>query len=327
MRKVLVTGASGFVGGHVVHALRARGIAVRCLVRRTSSLEFIKPLDPELVFGDVTDPATLLPAIAGVDAVVHCAGLTKAPSRCRYFHVNEEGCRNLFAACRTRKGQIGRIVHISSLAALGPSPDGRPVTEDASPHPVSDYGESKLAAQRIAQSHMDELPVSIVVPPAIYGPRDVDFCVYFKWVRRGLVPLIGTGSRRLSLIYVKDLAEAVAMVLGSDRASGRTYLVDDGCIQTWTSLANTIGSAMARTPRQMHLPVALAIAMGIIGDVRSRLTGKAWVVNSQKIREFLQTSWTCSSQRIRAELGFCPQYPLERGIQETFSWYRENNWL
>ena len=174
---------------------------------------------------------------------------------------------------------------------------------------------------------MGDLPVSIVVPPAVYGPRDLDFYVYFRFVRRGIIPLIGMRAHHLSLIYVQDLADAVAAVLLSEHTVGRSYLVDDGCIQTWTSVADAIACALVRKPKRVRMPVAAARSLGAIGDICARLTGKVWLINSQKVREFLQTSWTCSSQRIRDELGFRPQYSLERGIRETLSWYQENKWL
>lgn len=327
MRKVLVTGASGFVGGHVVHALQSRGLAVRCLVRPTSRLDFIASLAPELALGDVTEPETLHPALDGVDGVVHCAGITKSSSRTGYFRVNEDGPRNLYAACKARAGNFTSIVHVSSLAALGPSRDGTPVTEDCVPHPVSDYGESKLAGQRVAESFVGYLPLSIVVPPAVYGPRDADFYVYFKFVARGFVPLIGAGTHHISLVYVKDLAAAIVEVLVSNLGAGRSYLVDDGSIHTWSSVADTIARAMEKTPRRIYMPAIAAKGAGLIGDLCSKITGKASIVSSQKVREFLQASWTCSSRRLCDELGFRPQYILARGIEETLCWYREKEWL
>lgn len=327
MRKVLVTGASGFIGGHVVHALRSQGIAVRCLVRKTSRLAFIEALAPELAFGDVTQPETLVRAIEGVDTVVHCAGLTKAASRAEFLRINQFGSSNLYAVCKAQRHAIRKIVHLSSLAALGPSIDGKPVAEESLPRPVSDYGESKLAGQRAAESCMDALPISIVIPPAVYGPYDADFLVYFRFVARGIIPLIGRSTRYLSLIYAKDLARAVVAILVSDQTTGKSYIVDDGNIHTWTGMAKAIGEAMAKTPRALHVPVAAARGFGVLGDLYAKITGKTCLISSQKLRELLATSWTCSSRRICAELGFQPQYPLERGIKETLAWYRQNEWL
>ncbi len=327
MRRVLVTGASGFIGGHIVQALRAHGFAVRCLVRAASRLDFIQPTVSELARGDVTDAATLEPALEGVDAVVHCAGITQAPSRREYFRVNEGGSRNLYLACIRRKQQIARIVHISSLAALGPSTKDRSLTEESPPHPISDYGESKLASQRLAESFMCKLPIGIVVPPAVYGPGDDGFLIYFKLVQLGFMPLLGREERQVSLIYVKDLADAVVSVLRGEQTAGKTYLVEDGCIHTWASVGEAIGHAMNLKPKCICLPLPLARSLGAIGDFGAKITGKTWLLNSQKVRDFLQKSWTCSSQRLHDELGFHPRYSLEQGVEETLSWYRKQGWL
>lgn len=327
MRKIFVTGATGFVGGHLVRALRSRGFPIRCLVRPTSNLAFIKTADPELVIGDVSDPSTLEAALGDADAVVHCAGLTRAGSRREYFRVNEGGTQNLLAACAKRKARIRSIVHISSLAAIGPSIDGLPVTEETEPHPVSDYGSSKLAAQRAAESLKSDLPICVIVPPAVYGPCDSDFLIYFKLVSRGLMPQIGPADRRLSLLYAEDLAGAVVSALTNGRAAGRTYLVEDGAIHSWTSVGETIARAMNRSVRRLRIPAPVVKGIGALADFGSKITGRAWLINSQKVEDFTQTAWTCSSRRIREELAYQPLNSLEEGIRKTLAWYRENRWL
>jgi nucleoside-diphosphate-sugar epimerase len=296
------------------------------LIRRSSRLSFIEYLGLEWALGDVSDPDSLDTALEGIDGVIHCAGLTKAASREDYFLVNERGTQNLFAACAKRSA-IRKIVHISSLAAFGPSTSGDPVTELATPHPVSDYGRSKLAAQREAESWSSRLPVGIVVPPAVYGPNDPDFLIYFKWVGRRVMPLVGRAPRRVSVVFAPDLGEAVSQVLLSECSTGRTYFVEDGQVQTWSSVAEAIGRAMARAPKRICIPVSAARGLGAMGDLYTKCTGKAAVLSSQKIGEFLHDSWTCSARRIRDELGFCPQFTLDLGIQATLAWYRNNGWL
>ena len=327
MPSVLVTGASGFVGSHIVQALRAQGIAVRCLVRRTSRLDLLRPSAPEFAWGDVSEKATLGPALKGVDAVIHCAGLTRARSRSEYFRVNADGCQNLYSACTEIKGQLAKIVHISSLAALGPAIEGKPVNEETVPRPVSDYGASKLAGQRIAEARMDRLPISVIIPPPVYGPGDDDFLAFFKLVSRGFAPLVGRRPCTLSLIYVKDLAGAVLRVLFSARAIGRRYLVSDGCHYDWRDVAGAVGVAVNRRPRYIHLPAWAARIAGMIGDLAATITGKPRLLSSEKVRELLQTSWTCSAQPIYEELGYRAEYPLQRGVKETLAWYRDKGWL
>jgi len=327
MKTILVTGASGFVGGHVVAALAHAGYHVRCLVRNVGRARFIKDYSPELVLGDVTAPATLEAALAGVEGIIHCAGLTRAARPEDLQSVNVAGTRQLFEACLRVNPAVHRIVHISSLAALGPAQPGQPVRESDERRPVSAYGRSKLAGQLVAESYRDRLPVSVLVPPAVYGPQDKDFLVYFRLIKRGLLPMPGDGRQTVSLIYAKDLARAALLCLESARAPGREYLVEDGRARTWTEIAAAISTILERQPRLLRLPPDALRALAGFAEFFGRCTGRTVLLSRDKLQEFVQPFWTCSGARIHEELGFQPQYTLEQGLAETYRWYQEQRWL
>lgn len=327
MKTVLVTGASGFVGGHVVEALARNGIRPRCLVRQTSWLDYIKDLSPEIVMGDVTSPASLETAVEGVDGVIHCAGVIRALSLPEFMRVNADGCSNLYRACLAKNPSVRRIIHISSLTAFGPSVAGRPVQEGQERRPVSHYGSSKLAGQRIAEDYMDRLPIVILVPPAVYGPFDKAFLELFACVKRGFALTIGREERWASLIYAKDLARAVLACLESEKAVGNAYLLEDGHPYAWREVAAAVGQAMHKSHVRVPIPPMMAKAACAFIGFAARCTGKPAFLDRDRLNDFLQPSWTCSSGKIRAELSFAPQYTLGQGIAETYRWYTEHKWL
>ncbi len=326
LKRVLVTGASGFIGSHVCEELGRRGFTVRALARKGSSLAFL-PRDAELARGDVTDPASLEAALADVHGVVHCAGLTKALSLERYLTVNRDGTRNLLSACRRVSPPPQRIVCLGSLGAFGPSREGRPLRETDEPQPVSHYGLSKLEAQRAAESFSRDLSVTILAPPSVYGPRDRDIYVYFRLAKIGVVPSIGRGDRYLSVIYVRDLARAAVECLVREKAAGSTYFVEDGRVHTWRTFAGVIAAALGSKPVSIALPSFAARGISILSEGLSLVTRRPPLLGVQKMRELLQPSWTCSGERIRRELGFEPKYSLSEGVAETARWYTDSGWL
>jgi len=327
MKTVLVTGASGFVGGHVVEALVRNGIRPRCLVRRNSRLDFITNWSPELVFGDVSALSSLETAVKGVDGIVHCAGVTHALSLAEFLRINADGCRNLYQACLAKNPDIQRIVHISSLAAMGPSVPGRPVQEGQESRPVSNYGRSKLAGQHIAEAHRDKLPIVILMPPAVYGPFDRAFLGLFACAKRGFSPVIGRAERWVSLIYAKDLARAVLVCLESEKAAGNEYLLEDGHSHTWREVTAAIGQSLNPSCVRVRIPLWVVQMAGVVIGGVARCSGKPALFDPDRLKDFLQPAWTCSAARISADLGFVPQYTLEQGIAETGRWYREHHWL
>ncbi len=188
---VLITGATGFIGSHLAEELHRKGYKLRCLVRKTSNLRWLKHLPIEYIYGDLFDAEMLRRSVEGVDYVYHVAGVTKAKNREEYFRGNHLGTRNLLDAVREVKPDLKRFILVSSLAAVGPSLNGQPVDETTHYHPITSYGESKMEAEKECLQLTDSIPVTVVRPPAVYGPRDKDIFAFFDTMNKGLQPMIG----------------------------------------------------------------------------------------------------------------------------------------
>jgi len=329
--KVLVTGASGFLGGHVAERLSARGDSVRALVRSTSSRAHLQTLpNVELFEGAVEDADRMKEAVDGVEAIVHTAGLVKARSTDEFFATNVGGTSNLVQAARGGRGKgspVKRFVFVSSLTACGPSPDGRPVPRDQEA-PNNAYGRSKLSAEKVVLSVKDEVRSVILRPGAIYGPRDGEILDVFKSIQRGLLPLVGTGEAKGSWIYATDCADACVCAIDADVPSGSTFFVDDGnAAIDQKELCADAERALGRRALirgSIPVPVLMAIARGV--EIFGRVTNRAVMLTPEKANMLLQ-HWVCSSEETRTALGWQPQVGWQEGLDRTVKWYRENGWL
>jgi dihydroflavonol-4-reductase len=320
---ILVTGGTGFIGTHLVEKLSASGCAVRCLVRRKVRM----PAGVETMQGDLATGQGLPEALRGVEIVIHLAGVTKALQARDYYAGNAGATRTLVNALlvNAMAGRPVRLVHVSSLAAIGPSLNGTPLDEDARPQPLSHYGKSKLEGERLVR---ELAPDAVIVrPPVVYGPRDTDVFQLLKSISRGLVLQISGGERWFSAIYVKDLVEGLITACGSSRAAGRCYFLTHSKPASWTQLGAIAGRIMGRNPRVLRVPVAVAHAVGYGAEVWSRITGKPGIVSREKVAEAQCMAWTCDAGRAAAELGFQAATSLDAGLAETLAWYKEAGWL
>ncbi len=323
----VVTGASGFVGSHLVDRLAARGWRVRTLARPGSPHRDDARPDVETFAIDFDDARTLdrTPALDGADVVFHVGGVTKRRTLDAFRAGNVRPTRALVDAL-ARRGATTRLVYVSSQAAAGPAaaPD-RPVTEDDPPRPVEAYGASKLEAEAIVRAA--ELPWTIVRPGAVYGPRDVDFLVAFRHARRGLAAYPAPRDARLSLVHVDDLVDALARAAESPAAVARTYFAA-AHDASWRDVYRAAAAAQGRRLRVELVPPTWALRLaGRLGDLWGGAVHREPLVNSHKVTLGLQRWWLCSAERARRELGWTPRVGLDEGARRTAAWYREHGWL
>jgi len=322
---ILVTGATGFIGSHLVERLVAEDRPVRCLVRRASTAGSL-PRDAELALGDLETGAGLTEALRGVDSVIHLAGITKARTAADYDRGNAIATANLLRAAG-HLDNVDRIVHVSSLAAAGPSPADRPLTETDEARPVSHYGRSKLAGeQAVRQSPLAERTV-IVRPPVVYGPRDRDVLQMLRTVARGWMAQIGVAPRRFSHIYVGDLVDGLIAAAEREGVGGRIYYVAHPRPASWDEFGNTAARLMGRHARTLAIPEKAAYALGWCAERWAGWSGKPGILSRDKVTEACCAGWVCDPGRARRELGFCAQTGLEDGLRRTLDWYKEAGWL
>jgi nucleoside-diphosphate-sugar epimerase len=323
--RALVTGGQGFVGSHLCARLVAEGHRVRVLARPASDLRNIAALELEVVRGDVTEPVSLPAAVAGCDVVFHVAGALKGLREQDLFRVNAEGTRNLLAAAA--QARPSRFVYVSSLAAAGPSPGGRtPRTEDMPPRPLTWYGRSKLAGEDAVRSAVG-LSWTIVRPPIVFGPRERDVLRYFRFARRGYLPVVGFSDRYYSLVYVENLAEGLVRAAEAHAAAGQVYFLADAEAVSWVELGRLIASALGVAGRPLRLPETVATAAGVVADVLARVRGRPDIFSSQKVIEMLAPAWVCSSDKAARDFGWRAATSLSEGLAATARWYREHGWL
>ncbi len=283
--KVLVTGATGFLGSHLAELLVEEGHEVRALVRRTSKTELLDRLGAEKVTASLETGEGLAEAVRGVDAVVHGAGVVKARSAEEFHRINAGGTENLLAAVRRDNPGIRRFVHVSSLAAHGFPEGPTPRAIDEEPRPVTHYGRSKLAGEQAVLAAKDDLPVSVIRPPAIYGPRDTEMFAFFQMVARRLVPFLGDRQNRLSLIYAPDCARALLDMLEKDHPSGSVYFVDDGCFYTQEEFAQIVAEVLGVRTMSFQVPIGVVSVAAVGSELWGKLRGQAMMLTRDKVNE------------------------------------------
>jgi len=322
---VFVTGGTGFIGSHVVDYLTEAGNIndIRCLVRGEE--KWLESKSFTKISGDLHSIQTIEKALEEIDAIIHLAAIVKAPTQKEFDYANVEATEHLVRLAN--RAGVKKMVVLSSLAAAGPS-NGRPLTEEDPLQPVSMYGKSKKKMEEmIHEVAGSELSVTILRPPAVYGPRENQIYSLFKMMSLGVAPMVGDGEKpELSLIYVKDLVQAIAKSINHSQQGVNTYFVSGREITNWNRINEIVQTVLGKKNISIHLkPTWVKKIAGFI-ETTATLMGSYPVVNKEKANEMI-LEWTCNHQKAKKELNYQPQYSLEEGISRTLRWYKKHDWL
>jgi nucleoside-diphosphate-sugar epimerase len=323
--RAFLTGATGFVGGHLVDRLLAGGHAATALVRSPAKAAGLEARGVTLVRGDLDDAGALRQGMAEADVVIHVAALTGAVNEAEFLHANRDGTANVVAAAQAAPKRP-RVVYVSSMAAGGPARRGAPRQGAGDDRPVTMYGRSKLAGETAlrATGH----PVVILRPPTVYGPRDADnLLTVFQAAKVGVAPVFGDGSMEMSAIYVIDLADACIAAATSDRALGGTFYVNHPEVVTSAELVRRIGRTMGREVRLVGIPEWAARGILTLTGAFAAAFQRKTILRADKANEFYQEAWTGDPTPFTAATGWQARVDLTTGLADTYRSYREAGWL
>lgn len=332
-KTAFVTGGTGFVGSHLVEELLRRECdEVRCLVR--SDPKWLTDLDVTYVRGDLSDIEVVWKALDGVDLVFHLAGITRAQEWESFYETNVEATLNLMGAVKHAAPELDRVVVTSSLAAVGQC-DRNVATEEAPLRPVSMYGKSKARMEKalqkqhgMSQSYFDALPLTIIRPPAVYGPRDRDVLDFFRAVKSHVCPIVGAGSSRpVSVVHARDLTSGMVDASLHSNTDSATYFLGGQRQYTWAEMKRAATEALDTWAVTIPVPKLLIGAAGTAAELWGWITGSYPAFNRDKARELRHACTACSSEKAKHEFGYDPEIPLAEGVSETVQWYEQEGWL
>jgi len=323
----LVTGASGFVGSHLVDKLLSINHKVRIIARKESRLKWIDASKIEVIPCDYNDVESLRNAVKNVDYIFHVAGVIKSKTKEGYYKGNVDATRNLLLAVEKENPDLKRFLFVSSQAAAGPSPKGLAKTEDMECNPVTTYGKSKLMAEAEVKKFTGKIPFTIVRPSAVYGPRDPEILMFFQTLKKGIQPMVGLKEKYVSLVHVFDLIDGILLAAFSDKSLYQTYFISSEKGYGWEEIGNISSKILGKKVVKIKIPHFAVYTVAAISQFLSYFSKEATILNLEKAREMVQESWVCSVEKAKKELSYNQKISLEEGIKNTVNWYIENKWL
>lgn len=339
MKKVLITGASGFIGSFIAEEALRQGMEPWAAVRATSSRQYLSDERIRFIELDLSSEDVLKKQLAGhtFDYVVHAAGVTKCLNASDFYRVNTEGTKNLVRALISLKMPLQRFVYLSSLSVFGAIREQQPykeIREGDTPQPNTAYGKSKLSAERFLEGINDDriseekpFPYVILRPTGVYGPREKDYFLMAKSIEGHTDFSVGFKRQDITFVYVKDVVQAVFLALNHGKI-GRKYFLSDGQVYQSSEFSDLIIKELGHPwCLRIKAPVWVLRVVTFFGDIIGHLTGKISALNNDKYHILKQRNWRCDIQPAIEELGYKPQYPLQRGVKETIAWYKQQGWL
>ncbi|MBD1423417.1 NAD-dependent epimerase/dehydratase family protein [Sphingobacterium chuzhouense] len=329
-RKILITGASGFVGFHLVSAAFEAGYEVHAAIRRSSQVADIEPFIEKFVYPDFNQASSLTALFSSenYDYVIHAAAMTKAKSEMEMIEVNVGMTQRLLEAAFQASQPPVRFIFVSSLAAVGPVGYlDEPITERTPYKPVTMYGRSKREAEKMIRVKFAERPITIIRPTAVYGPREKDLFILFNTMNKGLDAYVGKAPQKLSFVYVKDLVDVLLRACISPQKGLAVFNISDGRVYSRYEMAEIFKKTFRKKLIRVHVPYTIVKTVAQISQWLYRNSSKTPVIYPERLGELTAENWGCDIRYAEQVLGYHPQYDLNSGLADSLLWYKKNNWF
>jgi len=323
----VVTGANGFVGSHLVDYLLSKNFEVRCIVRKSSNLQWLKGKEVKIFDCGLFDKNKLREAFKGANYIFHVAGVVKAKDEAGYFKGNVEATKVLLEVAAEMKDQLKKFIVVSSQTVSGPAQKDKPVTEEMMPNPLTTYARSKLKQEQLALSFKDIFPVTICRAPAIYGERDTEIFIYFQVFNRGLTTMIGFNKKELSLLHVADLAEGLYLAAISEKANGEIYFISSEKFYNWDEVGEITSKVLGKKAFRIRIPHFIVFIIAAFAQFFAMFSSNPATLNIEKAKDLTQRYWICDTSKAMRELGYRQKVSVEEGIKRTCEWYKQMKWI
>lgn len=327
LKKVVLTGANGFIGSHLAEYMHSKGFEVHCIVRKSSNLKWIEGKGFVFHTCGLEDIKALKEVFEGATYVFHLAGTVSAFKYEEYFYGNVTITENVLSAILLCSTKPEKIIVTSSLAVGGPTVKSKPIKESGGFHPVSLYGKAKVEQERVCQKYKDKLPITIARPSVISGEREVELFQFIETVNNRFVPQVGFNDKYLGIIYISDLIDAMYKMAVSDKTAGEAYYLSSETEISWRELSTVCAKILGVKPFTLKLPHFAILLAGHISGLAGRMKGKPATFDAEKAKEGVKEAWTCSVEKAKQDFGFEQKVSIEEGLRKAIEWYKSEGWV